>query len=356
MLTQITDFIGKILYTTYLFVGDYGVAIILFTIAIRFLMLPLTLNQARNSLRTQQLQPELKALQKKYENDKQKLNEEMVKFFKEKNHNPANGCIGIIIQIPIFILVYNVLRSPISHMLNGRAYLDTIVNQTQEASKVKFNATNIETDVIDHYSPELAATLLEKGVPMDLSERILNFQEGMRFLGLFDLSKIPTMDFAVLKEAPGIYLPLLILIALLAIVSFVSSKMIMGKVSRTEDTNKSRETQVADQMQKSMLYLSPLMITFFSFVVPAGLTLYWLVGSVFQICQQYYIQITQKKEEDKKDALLTTQNKELSSNIDSENVQDSKPSRQTGLNKNEKKHHNNQKKNYEKKNHQKKNK
>lgn len=89
--------------------GDYGVAIILLTLCIRLLMVPLTVKQTRSMYELQRIQPKIKQLQKKYKNDKQKLQEETLKFYQENKVNPLGGCLPLILQMPVFIALYQVL-------------------------------------------------------------------------------------------------------------------------------------------------------------------------------------------------------------------------------------------------------
>src|ERR671930_1442919 len=89
---------------------SYGVAIILLTLAVRLVLFPLTAKQAKSMLAMQRVQPELKRLQQKYKNDRQKLNEEMMKFYKEHQINPLAGCLPLLLQMPLFIILYRVIR------------------------------------------------------------------------------------------------------------------------------------------------------------------------------------------------------------------------------------------------------
>lgn len=91
--------------------GDYGLAIILLTVAIRVLILPLTIQQTRSMQQMKKLQPKLKALQEKYKNDKQKLQEEIIKFYSEHKVNPLGGCLPLLLQLPILIGLFRVLTS-----------------------------------------------------------------------------------------------------------------------------------------------------------------------------------------------------------------------------------------------------
>jgi YidC/Oxa1 family membrane protein insertase len=89
--------------------GDYGLAIILLTVAIRLLMVPLTWKQTRSMYEMQRIQPKIKELQKKYKNDKEKLQEETLKFYQENKVNPFGGCLPLLLQMPVFIALYQVL-------------------------------------------------------------------------------------------------------------------------------------------------------------------------------------------------------------------------------------------------------
>src|SRR4051795_5855188 len=89
---------------------SYGGAITLFTLAIMIVLTPLTLKGTRSMMQMQALQPEMKKIQAQYKDDRQKLNEELLKFYKENNINPLGGCLPLLVQIPVFIILYNVLR------------------------------------------------------------------------------------------------------------------------------------------------------------------------------------------------------------------------------------------------------
>ncbi len=89
---------------------SYGGAIALFTLAVMLVLTPLTLKGTRSMMQLQALQPEMKRIQAQYKDDLQKLNEELLKFYRENNINPLGGCLPLLVQIPVFIILYNVLR------------------------------------------------------------------------------------------------------------------------------------------------------------------------------------------------------------------------------------------------------
>jgi YidC/Oxa1 family membrane protein insertase len=313
-MSAFSDLLGSLLYWMYGLVGDYGIAMIIFTILVKFLLMPLSVKQVRSTMKMQELQPELKALQDRYKDDREKLNEEMVKFFKEKNHNPANGCLGMVVQIPIILVIFNVFRQPITYMLKGGAYITSLMEQVSEFTG---NLVRTEAEIIFNYTKNIGEQLVKQEfLPLDLSQSILNIQEGMKFLGVFDLAKTPTYKLNLIQSDPWVYVPLLFLIAVLIAVTFVQTFMMAG-TKKTKNANDDKSAALAGA-NKTMLYMSPVLIAVFSFQLPAGLTLYWLVGTVFQIFQQIYIEKT--KDVKTKDVKTNTdKEKELQDRIQSQN-------------------------------------
>ena len=104
LLAQALEFLENI-------VGNYGLAIIVFTLFIKFALLPLTLKQTRSMRDMQEIQPEMKKIQDKYEDDKEKQQEEMMKLYKENDVNPASGCLPMILQLVILIPLYRAILS-----------------------------------------------------------------------------------------------------------------------------------------------------------------------------------------------------------------------------------------------------
>jgi len=102
--------LGAVLAWIYAVVANYGVAIVLLTVAVRLVLYPLTVKQTKSMQAMQKVQPELKRLQQKYKNDKQKLNEEMMKFYREHHINPLAGCLPLLLQMPLFFVLYRLIH------------------------------------------------------------------------------------------------------------------------------------------------------------------------------------------------------------------------------------------------------
>lgn len=282
--------LGKFLYFIYntLAFHNYGLAIIFFTIVVKLVLLPLTVKQLKSTTKMQAIQPQIQEIQKRYKNDKEKLNQEMMKVYQENNVNPAGGCLPLLIQMPILISLYWVIVQPLKCMLSKtpdqiKAIVDVVT------SAVKATGGNVKSNIMLGSSKELFSLnyinehrdLLSQLTGNLKASDLINFN----FFGLH-LGKIPSY---ATKDLFGpeayIYLPLLILVALAVVSTFLSTKLSMPK----QNQNSGNQNAMANSMSNTMMYIGPIMTLMFSFQLPAGVILYWMVGYVFQIFQQLYI-------------------------------------------------------------------
>lgn len=111
-LTPIQNILEHIMVFLHQYIPIYGIDIILLTITVRLILTPLTISQTRSMAKMQKLQPELKEIQKKYKDDKQRLQQETMDFYKKNNVNPLAGCLPLLLQMPVFFALFQVLRSP----------------------------------------------------------------------------------------------------------------------------------------------------------------------------------------------------------------------------------------------------
>lgn len=124
-----TDFLYQILKVIAGFVGDWGLAIIVLTFIIRLILTPLTLKSTKSSARRQALQPKLKAIQERYADNPQRMNEEMQRFYSENKFNPLGGCLPLLLQMPIFFALFSVLKD----MLPAEAHFYNILSSLSES-------------------------------------------------------------------------------------------------------------------------------------------------------------------------------------------------------------------------------
>jgi YidC/Oxa1 family membrane protein insertase len=264
---------GDILYFIYdnLAFKSYGIAIIIFTIFVKVLLLPLMIKQYNSMAKMQELGPKLKELQTKYKNDKEKLQQESFKLYQENNYNPASGCLPLLIQMPILIALWQVISKPLTYMLDIHDKIDKL------ASALKLSTNGyVEIDIIRNFSVDKIGNIIST----DIANVIEKMEQGFRFLGV-NLGSVPSAEYKT-------NLILLLIPLLAAGTTYISTKLSM--VTST--------TQMDNPMQKSMMLMGPIMTLIFSFTFPAGMGLYWIVGGIFQIFQQMFInKLMAKKKE-----------------------------------------------------------
>lgn len=264
--------LGQFLYWIYNTVAfeNYGLAIIIFTIIVRAAMFPLTLKQYKSTGEMQKVQPLLQEVQRKYANDKEKLNAETMKLYQEHKINPAGGCLPLLIQMPILFALWQVITKPLKFMLGFSA--DQL---TALATKAGVKGAYTEIDTITYY------------IKNGLGDQVGNLNMFFPNHNGINLGSIPTYHFNLLAEDPTKII-LLLLPLLATFTTYITARMSMPKTT----------DKATNPMGNSMLYISPLMTLIFSFQFPAGLALYWIAGNIFAIGQQYYVNkyVLNKKE------------------------------------------------------------
>jgi YidC/Oxa1 family membrane protein insertase len=113
--------LGALLKIVYDVVGNYGWAIVLFTVIVKLALLPLTLSQTKSMKAMQEIQPKIKEIQEKYKNDQQKMNEKVMQLYKDNKVNPMAGCLPLLVQFPILIGLFKALKNPATYVFGSEA-------------------------------------------------------------------------------------------------------------------------------------------------------------------------------------------------------------------------------------------
>jgi len=240
--SSLGDILANIIVFSYSFTHNYGIAIVLMTIFIRVALYPLMQKQMVSMREMQKIQPLMKAVQDKYKNDKERLNKELMALYKEHKVNPMSGCLPLIIQMPILILLFQVLRK--------FEYLDS-------AGKIAGGFLWIPTQV----------QIIVEGVPKIVAglaapEQLIQLPGS----GIFGIQSLGILPFLI-----------------------GGSMYIQQKMTSTGGAAPGKDGGSAQQTQKMMTIMMPLMIGFMSFSLPSGLTLYWFTSTLLGIGQQYLI-------------------------------------------------------------------
>ena len=264
--------LGQFLYFLYLFFDNYGIALISFTLIIKLALLPLIIKQSHSMSKISILQPQLQEVQKLYKNDKEKLQQETARIYQENKANPLGGCLPMLIQLPILFSLFYVITQPLKLMLQKTPeQIEKIVKIIPSTIR---NTQYIQINVLN-YINEHTKVLSQLGGVIKKSELI-----DLNFLGL-NLSWVPKLDFNLLfGPQAGQYIALALMPLIGAAAIFISTKLSM-KQNTVNQGNKLTKNY--------MLLVGPLMTLIISFQMPAGVLLYWIVGYVFQIPQQIYI-------------------------------------------------------------------
>ena len=277
----ISNLFGYLLNWLYEIFNNYGVAIIIFSVILRIILIPITIKQQKAMKKSAKMQEKMNEIQKKYKNNPEKLNQETIDLYKREKMSPFTGCLSSILQIVIILAVFYLVSKPLTYM------------------------KKIDSDLIDKYVTEIKeengsnSAYSEIEVIQKKSAQDSNVYINMDFLGL-DLSKVPNQTLTDFK----VY----IIPILYVITSFISIKMTNNmqtkkkkdevKLIEAADGDK-EETKEQDpqeealesmqEMSKSMTYMMPIMSIFIAFIAPLGLALYWLVSNILMIIERIII-------------------------------------------------------------------
>lgn len=286
---SISSLFGYILNFIYELVKNYGLAIIIFSILLKIVLLPLSIKQQKTMKKTAKIQVKVKELQEKYKNDQMKMNQEMMDLYKKENLSPFSGCLSSIIQIVLLFAVFGLVRSPLTYM------------------------KQIDTDTINRYiveiNQEVGENTISRNYPQISIIKYVNNNKShedplyinMNFFGL-DLSNIPQENW----QDWTVYI-----IPVLYVITSMISMKITTKMTTQNNKNKdiieiknekSKEKEDAEdmaaQMNKSMSWFMPIMAVSVSIIAPLGLALYWLVNNVLMIAERLILNKCLKSEEE----------------------------------------------------------
>lgn len=265
--------------------GSYGVAIILFTLAIKLILLPFQMKSKKSMVRMSRMSGKMKEIQKKYANNQAKMNEEMQKFYAEEGVNPMSGCLWSFLPLPILLALYSIIRQPITHfMMLGEDVVQKLVTAVTAAGvdmssivQMKDGAA-VVVDGVTQLSPygQIGLAKIASSMP-ELTSGIDGWiNMNYDFLGL-DLSATPWSTVSTFAIS-GVFIGML-LIPLLAGGSQLLFSHFTMKQQPSMDGPGAGST-------KTMMYMMPLMSVYFAFIMPAALGVYWIAQSLISMVQE----------------------------------------------------------------------
>ncbi|MCW1712460.1 MULTISPECIES: YidC/Oxa1 family membrane protein insertase [Synergistaceae] len=239
-----SDLLLMILEFFYGLTNSFGMAIVLLTIAVRIALYPLNQKQMVSMQQMQKIQPRLKVLQEKYANDKEKLNQETMRLYKENKINPAAGCLPLLVQLPILILLFNVLRT---YDFAGTSFLGIILGSSTTAGLAQ--AVGVAADPTGNYGL------------MSVLTGIMQNPSGL--------------------SNAGLYMGNLILLISISFLTWAQQKL---------------SSAGANPQMAMMNTIMPFFMAFICLSMPGGVMLYWGLSSLIGVAQQYFVMKKTKEE------------------------------------------------------------
>ena len=297
MWATITKPFAWLMVKLYELTGNYGLAVILFALAVNLVLTPFMAKSKKSMMRSTRLQPRIQELQRRHEGNPQKLNQEMQNLYREEGVNPMSGCLWSLIPFPILIALYSVIRQPITRMMFAAQDVVTTLQDyfvanglytipTKADAYVEIKLANLAHEHWDAVTTDLAGKI----------DGLLDVDFG--FLGL-NLGSQPQWNFFVKTDWSdvSVWLPALGLF----LIPFISAALswLSMKVSNAANPQQDAQTQAS---MKTMNLMMPLMSIWICFVMPAAMGIYWIANSVFGMIRDFVLTKVYKRKLDKEDA------------------------------------------------------
>lgn len=309
MIAFFAKIFGFVLNFIYEVIGNYGLAIILFSILIKLVMIPISIKQQKTMKKSVKIQAKMKEIQFKYKNNPEKLNQETMELYKNENMSPLSGCFSAIAQIILLFAVFYLVRSPLTYMKK----VDTdIINKYTKIAKeyeLSTNSAYPEIEVIrelNSFKDLVNTENVEQSENDKISiteikeEELDSMYINMDFLGL-NLAQVPTQS----SDWKAYIIP--ILYVLVAVLSMKITNPTSVKQQATETVENSEEKSLTKpdedfdpmtQMNKNMNMMFPVMYLAVALIAPLGLALYWLMNSLLMIVERLALNKLLKDEEE----------------------------------------------------------
>lgn len=291
MISFFANLFGYLLNFIYNIINNFGLSIILFSVIVKIILLPISINQQKTMKKTLKIQEELKKIQVKDKNNPEALQRDTMELYKREKMNPFGGCFSGIIQIILILSVFYLVREPLTYM------------------------KKVDPELINQYKTEILEDSDKKNAYPEISiirEKSENDKEvyiNMEFLGL-DLSSIPSKDITDWKTY---VIPVLYVISTF-ISMRITASMQNGKSKKKSDKDKVidvtdgkveeqlDELDIMAQTNRNMSYMMPILAVSISLIAPLGLALYWLTNNILMIVERLLLNVFMKDKEEEANA------------------------------------------------------
>ena len=291
---------GYLLDWLYTFTNNYGLALILFSLIVKLVLLPMSVKSKKSMLKMSRLSPQVKALEAKYGDDKQKYQLAVQQMYKEEGVSMGGGCLWSFIPLIILLPLYYVIREPITYMMhNSRSISEAIVAFIQASGEnLGKNSYYAQLAAAGHIGDYMEG-LKSLAVTANANLQAMNFQ----FLGI-DLAGIPSFRFWECEgwSEIGLFLIPVVSAGLQAASMWISQKMNNQVATNADGEQDADAAKAANQTNATMMLMMPLMSLWIGFSMPAAISIYWIAQAVFGAVQDYFLTKHYRKVYDEEDA------------------------------------------------------
>ena len=302
--TGISDLIrvpfGYLLDWLYTFTNNYGLSLILFSLIVKLVLLPMSVKSKKSMLKMSRLSPQVKALEAKYGDDKQKYQMAVQQMYKEEGVSMGGGCLWSFIPLIILLPLYYVIREPITYMMHNTQSVSAAIVAFIQASGENLgkNAYYAQLAAAGHVGDYMEA-LKSLAVTANAHLQAMNFQ----FLGI-DLAGIPSFRFWECEGwgEIGLFLIPVVSAGLQAASMWLSQKMNNQVATNADGEQDADAAKAANQTNATMMLMMPLMSLWIGFSMPAAISIYWIAQAVFGAVQDYFLTKHYRKVYDEEDA------------------------------------------------------
>ena len=307
----ISDIFGYILNFLYNILNNYGIAIIIFSVLLRIVLIPITMKQQKAMKKSAEMQEKMKEIQNKYKNNPEKLNQETIELYKREKLSPFSGCFSAILQLLIILSVFWLVSQPLTYMkkVDKQVIEDykTKITEENNGQRVTYPEIGIISKIENEYqeiNKQLADENIENKEELkSKKEEYEKMRINMNFLSL-DLSKVPTQN---LNDWKVYIIPILYVITSFISIRITTSTQKQQMKKKTEEALQEKENSEdmldsMQQMNNSMQYMMPIMSISIAAIAPLGLALYWFVSNILMIIERLVINKYMESKEEEEDA------------------------------------------------------
>ena len=314
MFSAIARPFGMLLMFLYEWANNYGIAIILIALIIKVILLPFQMKSKRGMIQQAKLQPKVAELQKKHGTNKQKINEETMKLYKEAGVSPASGCLWGFLPLPIMLALFQAIRQPITMMMGVVADNYAIIQE-----RLLSIPGYIAPQANDYYKQITESQWINNNWSEFLKLNIENLRTINFNMGIFDFSLRPQWDYLwnANVQTYGTWFTGFVLF----LIPLISGGMQFLASAVNKKMNPPMMVEGQAKQMNTMLMLMPLFSVYIGFITPAALGFYWTISTILQVAQDIWLTKVYTKKLEAEEAVINEERQKKEAEIEAKRLE-----------------------------------